>query len=59
MGVIVIWGPWILICLLHCWATSQNPRTSNDSNALKMNIIVILSLTFATGASNKATSLLT
>ena len=59
MGVIVVWGPWILICLLQCRATSQNPRTSNDSNVPKMNIIVILSLTFASGASNKATSLLT
>ena len=31
-------------CCWHCRTANQNPRASNDSNALKMNIIVIFAL---------------
>ena len=51
-GIVVIWDPRILICyspvsfvsLSLRRAANQNPRASNDNNALKMNIIVIITI---------------
>ena len=55
-GTVFIWDPWILNChppmsfvpFASPWAAYQNPKVSNDTNALKMKIIAILSMPWIT-----------